>query len=63
MTSLIFSYVYLHIAQPFHQSAVIPAFIHTKKELSPRHMIGLSSLYFGLYLLVTLRTATGNEKR
>ncbi len=63
--SLSYSFVYLFIAQPFQQSKVMPTFLEMQKEPSPLFtMMGLSSLYFGLCLMLTLRSSyasTENE--
>ncbi|MGM0522429.1 MAG: hypothetical protein ACQER2_00060 [Bacillota bacterium] len=58
LISLIYSYIYLFIAQPFGHSEAVTTFFEMQKEPSPLStMMGLSSLYFGLCLMVTLRSS------
>ena len=63
--SLSYSYVYLLICQPFDHNEVFPAFYEMQKEPSPLlTMVGLSSYYFSLCVIVTLRSmfaATRNK--
>lgn len=56
--SLTYSYLYVYLYQPFRNTDIIPIFYEMQKEPSPLFTIaGLSSFYFGLCLIVTLRSS------